>query len=56
VRNTHSDALTPSPDLAYHSGGLYEVLIGLIVFAIAWPLRKRLTRPLAMMSQLRAHG
>jgi phosphatidylglycerol---prolipoprotein diacylglyceryl transferase len=49
VRNTHPDALTPSPDLAYHSGGLYEVLIGAIVFAIVWPLRKRLHRPLALM-------
>jgi len=49
VRNTHPDALTPNPDLAYHSGGLYEVLIGAIVFAIAWPLRKRLHRPLALM-------
>jgi phosphatidylglycerol:prolipoprotein diacylglycerol transferase len=49
VRNTHPDALTPSPELAYHSGGLYEVLIGLVVFAIAWPLRKRLHRPLALM-------
>jgi phosphatidylglycerol:prolipoprotein diacylglycerol transferase len=50
VRNTHPDALTPSPELAYHSGGLYEVLIGLIVFAIAWPLRKRLEhRTLALM-------
>ena len=50
VRNTHPDALTPSPDIAYHSGGLYEVLIASIVFAIAWPLRKRLERrPLALM-------
>jgi phosphatidylglycerol:prolipoprotein diacylglycerol transferase len=50
VRNSHPDALTPSPELAYHSGGLYEVLIGLVVFAIAWPLRKRLERrPLALM-------
>jgi phosphatidylglycerol---prolipoprotein diacylglyceryl transferase len=49
VRNTHPDALTPNPELAYHSGGLYEVLIGAIVFAIAWPLRKRLQpRPLAL--------
>jgi phosphatidylglycerol---prolipoprotein diacylglyceryl transferase len=48
VRNTHPEALTPSPDLAYHSGGLYEVLIALSVFAIAWPLRRRLTRPLAL--------
>ena len=50
VRNTHPDALTPSPAVAYHSGGLYEVLLGLVVFAIAWPLRKRLERrPLALM-------
>jgi phosphatidylglycerol---prolipoprotein diacylglyceryl transferase len=49
VRNTHPDALTPSPEIAYHSGGLYEVLIAAIVFAIAWPLRKRLQRPLALM-------
>jgi phosphatidylglycerol:prolipoprotein diacylglycerol transferase len=49
VRNTHPDALTPSPELAYHSGGLYEVMIGLAVFAIAWPLRKRLRRPTALM-------
>jgi phosphatidylglycerol:prolipoprotein diacylglycerol transferase len=50
VRNTHPDALTPNPDLAYHSGGLYEVLIGAVVFAIVWPLRERLQRwPLALM-------
>jgi phosphatidylglycerol:prolipoprotein diacylglycerol transferase len=48
VRNSHPDALTPNPELAYHSGGLYEVLIGAIVFAIAWPLRKRLQGPLAL--------
>jgi len=49
VRNTHPDARTPNPDLAYHSGGLYEVLLGAMVFAIVWPLRKRLERPLALM-------
>ena len=49
VRNTHPDALTPSPDIAYHSGGLYEVMIGAIVFAIVWPLRRRLQPwPLAL--------
>jgi phosphatidylglycerol---prolipoprotein diacylglyceryl transferase len=48
IRNTHPDALTPSPDVAYHSGGLYEVLIAAIVFAIAWPMRRRLKRPLAL--------
>jgi phosphatidylglycerol:prolipoprotein diacylglycerol transferase len=48
VRNTHPDALTPSPDLAYHSGGLYEVQLALVVFGVAWPLRKRLKKPLAL--------
>ena len=42
VRNTHPDALTPDAAVAYHSGGLYEVLIASIVFAIVWPLRRRL--------------
>jgi phosphatidylglycerol---prolipoprotein diacylglyceryl transferase len=49
VRNTHPDALTPNRNIAYHSGGLYEVMIAVIVFAIVWPLRKRLKRPLALM-------
>ncbi len=48
VRNTHPDALTPSPELAYHSGGLYEVLLGVVIFAIVWPLRDRLRRPTAL--------
>jgi phosphatidylglycerol:prolipoprotein diacylglycerol transferase len=48
VRNTHPDADVPSPDVAYHSGGLYEVLIGVTVFAIVWPLRHRLRKPLAL--------
>ena len=48
VRNTHPDADVPSPDVAYHSGGLYEVLIAAAVFAIVLTLRKRLTRPTAM--------
>jgi phosphatidylglycerol:prolipoprotein diacylglycerol transferase len=45
VRNTHPEALTPSPGLAYHSGGLYEVLLGILVFAVIWPLRRRIRRP-----------
>ena len=50
VRNTHPDADVPSPDVAYHSGGLYDLLIGLIVFAIIWPLRHRLRRPVEILS------
>lgn len=49
VRNTHPDALVPSPDVAYHSGGLYDLLIGAIVFAIVYPLRHRLRRPTETM-------
>jgi phosphatidylglycerol:prolipoprotein diacylglycerol transferase len=48
VRNSHPDADVPNHAIAYHSGGLYEVLIGAIVFAIVWPLRHRLVRPTAM--------
>ena len=46
VRNTHPEADVPSPDVAYHSGGLYEVLLALVIFAAVWPLRHRLQRPL----------
>ncbi len=45
VRNSHPDALTPNPDFAYHSGGLYEVLLATIIFAVIWPLRHRFKRP-----------
>ena len=49
VRNTHPDASVPSPDVAYHSGGLYDLLIGAVIFAIVWPLRHRLRRPTEIM-------
>jgi phosphatidylglycerol:prolipoprotein diacylglycerol transferase len=49
VKNTHPEADVPRHDVAYHSGGLYEVLIGAIVFAVVWPLRKRLSEPTSAM-------
>jgi phosphatidylglycerol:prolipoprotein diacylglycerol transferase len=49
VRNTHPDALVPSTEVAYHSGGLYEVMLGAAIFALVWPLRHRLRRPLAIV-------
>ena len=50
VRNTHPDADVPSNEIAYHSGGLYEMLIGLTTFAIALALHGRLRgRPTAMI-------
>lgn len=45
VRNSHPDALTPNPDFAYQNGGLYEVLLGVLVFAAVWSVRNRLRRP-----------
>jgi len=42
VRNSHPNALTPNPDLAYHNGGLYEVLLATVIFVLVWPLRHRL--------------
>jgi phosphatidylglycerol:prolipoprotein diacylglycerol transferase len=48
VKNPHPEADVPSGDIAYHSGGLYEVIIGAVVFSVVWPLRKRFTRPTAM--------
>lgn len=50
VRNTHPDADVPSSEIAYHSGGLYEMLIGLTTFLIALALRRPLrARPTAMI-------
>lgn len=49
VRNTHPDADTPNPDLAYHSGGLYEVLLAAAIFAVVWPLRHRFRHPMLLM-------
>ena len=47
VRNTHPEADVPSAAVAFHSGGLYEVLLAAAIFAIVWPLRHRISQPLA---------
>lgn len=44
VRNSNPDALTPNPHLAYQNGGLYEVMLAALIFAIVWPLRNRFER------------
>ena len=49
VRNSHPEADVPSHAVAYHSGGLYEVIIGAIVFAIVVALRHRIRRPTMMI-------
>lgn len=48
-RYTHPDADVPSAMLAFHSGGFYEVALGLAMFALLWPLRHRFQRPLMML-------
>lgn len=49
VRNTHPQADTPDPAVAFHSGGLYEVLLGTAIFALLWPLRDRFSRPTMLL-------
>ena len=44
-RYAHPDAEVPSSIVAYHSGGFYEVVLALGIFAVVWPLRGRLTVP-----------
>ena len=44
VRNSNPDALTPNPHFAYQNGGLYEVMLAALIFAIVWPLRHRFRR------------
>lgn len=44
VRNSNPNALTPDSMLAYQNGGLYEVLLGLAVLVVMWPLRDRMPR------------
>lgn len=45
VRNSHPDALTPNPALAYENGGLYEILLGLVVLAAMLLLARWARRP-----------
>ncbi len=49
IRYSHPEALTPTHDVAYHPGGLYEVVLALAMLAALWPLRRRLERPGQML-------
>jgi phosphatidylglycerol:prolipoprotein diacylglycerol transferase len=49
VRNSNPDALTPNPHFAYQNGGLYEVMLAALIFAMVWPLRHRLRRTGALV-------
>ncbi|MGI8460787.1 MAG: prolipoprotein diacylglyceryl transferase [Solirubrobacterales bacterium] len=45
IQYSDPDAEVPSVDAAYHPGGLYESLVGLVIFAVIWPLRKHFRTP-----------
>ena len=45
IRYTDSDADVPATGVAYHSGGLYEIVLGLAMLALVWPLRHRFKTP-----------
>ena len=49
IRYTHPDAEVPSDAVAYHSGGLYEALLGLAMLAVIWPLRHRFRAPAQLL-------
>jgi phosphatidylglycerol:prolipoprotein diacylglycerol transferase len=44
------DAKVPSPEVAYQPGALYESLLGLLMFALLWPLRDRFRTPGLMLA------
>lgn len=46
---SHPDAPVPDNSIAYHPGGLYEVVLSLAIFAAIWPLRARFTRPTTLL-------
>lgn len=50
VRYTHPDALVADGATAFHSGGLYEIVLGVAMLAVLWPLRDRLRRPGQMLA------
>ena len=49
IKYTHPDAEVPVTGVAYHSGGLYEVVLGLAMLAVIWPLRHRFRAPTQLL-------
>jgi len=45
IRYLHPDADVPSSAVAYHPGGLYEIVVALVIAPIVWWLSRRLSRP-----------
>ena len=49
IKYTHPDAEVPVTGVAYQSGALYEVLLGLAMLAVIWPLRHRFKTPTQLL-------
>jgi len=49
IRYTNPDAEVPSHSVAYHSGGLYEIVLALLILVVIWPLRHRFRRPTMLL-------
>ena len=49
VRYTNPAAEVPRTGVPYQSGALYEIVLGLVIFAIVFPVRRRVTRPTSML-------
>lgn len=45
VIHADPDASVPSNEIAYHDGGLYEIVLGLAIFFVILPLRDRFATP-----------
>ena len=45
LRHPNPEALVPSHTLAYHDGGLYELVLGVVLAVVVIALRDRLRRP-----------
>lgn len=49
VRYLNPSAEVPHTGVAYHSGALYEIVLGLVMLLVVWLLAKRLRRPGALL-------
>lgn len=49
VRYTHPGAEVPNLGVAYHSGGLYEIVLAIAMIAVLTPLWSRLRAPTALL-------
>ena len=50
IQYTNPDSMVPSTEIAYHSGALYEAIVGLLIFAVVWPRRDRFRRPGSLLA------